>query len=107
MFYVVDEGPRPRSIVLHPAPGPGVDGIPGQRVAQPVSRSRPSIRSAPDGHRPTCAITSSAEAASGVIQGDRPVSNTAESPRTQLPECWHTSGSKLTVTAFPTYDLRL
>jgi hypothetical protein len=58
--------------------------------------------SAPDGQRCTCATTSSAAAASGTIHGLRLVSKTAGCPRTQLPECTQTSGSKLTSTSIPT-----
>src|SRR5580704_3524903 len=65
------------------------------------------MRSAPDGQRATCAMTSSEGAPSGLIQGLFAVSKTAARPLTHLPECWQTSASKLTVTLSPTYDLRL
>src|ERR1700730_14974354 len=65
------------------------------------------MRSAPDGQRATCAITSSEGAPSGSIQGFFAVSKTAARPLTHLPEWWQTSASKLTVTLLPTYDLRL
>jgi hypothetical protein len=53
--------------------------------------------SAPDGHRRTCASTSSAVAAYGRTQSRRWTSNTAGSPRTHTPEWMQMFGSKVTV----------
>ena len=53
--------------------------------------------SAPEGQRATCAATSAALAASGLIQRFRLMSKTPGSPRMHFPEWMHMAESKVTV----------